>query len=322
MYFISVIIPCFNVELYIEETINSVLSQNIESPFEIILIDDSSIDNTFNILKSYESKYFNIKVIKNEVNKGVSYSRNVGINFAEGEFVFFLDGDDVYKPLIFKSIFDVYLENSKIDLFAFSFNKEMENSIQTFSNPKYNLHLFNQYDFLNLYLKRKLYQCMCSFAIKRDILIKNNILFSEDLFSGEDQEFQMKCYLNSDLIFYFSYDFFVYKYRKDSFMNSPFSIKRITSLEVYSRISKEISKKNISNEIQHLYNLFSAYEFLSVLKNALNNSNFLEKILFYDSILNKKIKFQFTPQFFVVYILKNIYKISPSLVFSFFKILK
>jgi hypothetical protein len=163
---------------------------------------------------------------------------------------------------------------------------------------------------------------MCSFAIKRDILIKNNILFSEDLFSGEDQEFQMKCYLNSDLIFYFSYDFFVYKYRKDSFMNSPFSIKRITSLEVYSRISKEISKKNISNEIQHLYNLFSAYEFLSVLKNALNNSNFLEKILFYDSILNKKIKFQFTPQFFVVYILKNIYKINHSLVFSFLKILK
>ena len=244
MYFISVIIPCFNVELYIEETINSVLSQNIELPFEIILIDDSSTDSTIKILRSFESKYFNIKVIRNEINRGVSYSRNVGINLAEGEFILFLDGDDIYMPSLFKSIFDVYSENSKIDLFAFSFNKEMENSSQSFSNPKYDLHLFNQYDFLNLYLKRKLYQCMCSFAIKKDILIKNNILFSEDIFSGEDQEFQIKCYLNSNQIHYFSYDFFVYRFRKDSFMNSPFSIKRITSLEVYYRISGEISKKN------------------------------------------------------------------------------
>lgn len=323
MYFISVIIPCFNVELYIEETISSVLCQNIESPIEIILIDDCSTDNTLDLLKSFELRFQNITVISNEFNRGVSYSRNEGIKLSKGEFVFFLDGDDIYNPLLFKSILDVYSKNNKIDLFAFSFKKELKNSFISFSNSKYNLWLFNQYEFLNLFFKRELKQCMCSFAIKRDILLKNNIVFSEDIFSGEDQEFQIKCYLYSNLIHYFSFDFFVYRYRKDSFMNSPFTLKRVSSLEVYSRICNEISKKKLSSEIQHLYNLFSAYEFLSVLKHAMNQPKyFLDKIILYDSILFKKIRFHFSVQFFTVYFLRNLYKINPSLVFSILRILK
>lgn len=92
---VSVIIPTYNSEKYIDETLNSVLAQTYRE-FEIIIIDDCSKDNTWEIIKEYEKKYNNIVCLKQERNKGVAEARNRGINKATGRYIAFLDSDDLW----------------------------------------------------------------------------------------------------------------------------------------------------------------------------------------------------------------------------------
>ena len=92
---ISIIIPTYNCEKFIKETLDSVFSQSF-SDFEVIIIDDCSSDHTIEIIKACNDK--RIKLFVNETNKGAAYSRNLGISKANGNYVAFLDGDDVWAP--------------------------------------------------------------------------------------------------------------------------------------------------------------------------------------------------------------------------------
>lgn len=94
---VSVVIPAYNAEAYIAEAIESVLNQTYPN-FELIIIDDKSPDQTLMIAKSYESKDSRVKVIENEKNVGVGGNRNRGIAEAGGEYICWLDSDDISLP--------------------------------------------------------------------------------------------------------------------------------------------------------------------------------------------------------------------------------
>lgn len=99
---ISIIIPIYNREAFIEECINSVFSQTYQN-FEIILIDDGSTDGTLKICEKLTEKDSRIKLFKQE-HGGVSNARNVGLDAAQGEFIFFLDSDDVIHPMLLQAL--------------------------------------------------------------------------------------------------------------------------------------------------------------------------------------------------------------------------
>ena len=90
---VSVIIPVFNVEKYLEECLESILAQTLKE-IEIICVNDGSVDNSLSILKEYEKKYPQIKVLKNKTNMGQGYTRNIGIKEASGLYIGFVDSDD------------------------------------------------------------------------------------------------------------------------------------------------------------------------------------------------------------------------------------
>ncbi len=92
---ISVIIPAYNCEQYINKAIESVLKQTFNN-FEIIVIDDGSQDNTYQIANSYKDE--RISIIRNQQNLGVSTARNFGIEEAKGNWIALLDADDWYSP--------------------------------------------------------------------------------------------------------------------------------------------------------------------------------------------------------------------------------
>lgn len=94
---ISIIMPAYNSEKYIEEAINSVLAQSYKN-WELIVIDDGSLDDTRNIIIEYSQNDFRINLLSNEKNIGVSAARNKGIEFAKGEWIAFLDSDDRWTP--------------------------------------------------------------------------------------------------------------------------------------------------------------------------------------------------------------------------------
>ena len=116
MKLISIITPVYNVESYIEETIKSVLDQTYEK-WELLLIDDCSKDNSLNICEEYSKKDKRIKVFKQKINMGVANTRNRGIDEAKGDFICFLDADDIWD----KEKLEKQLKFMKEENCAFSF---------------------------------------------------------------------------------------------------------------------------------------------------------------------------------------------------------
>ena len=97
---ITCIIPCYNCEKYVLKTIESLIHQTIK-PIEIILINDASNDNTLEILRETEKEYSDIiKVIDLADNKGASYARNFGVHNSRGDYILFMDSDDIAEPVL------------------------------------------------------------------------------------------------------------------------------------------------------------------------------------------------------------------------------
>ncbi len=145
-YRISVILPCYNKERYIKKTLNSLINQTMFKYMEIVCIDDCSTDNTLKILKQYARKYNNIKVCKNKVNSQVYITRLNGIEYANGEYIGFLDPDDWIDNTWFEELYmkaketnaDIiqtpsvvkwYSEN--VNEYAFKWFRNMENGVIT-----------------------------------------------------------------------------------------------------------------------------------------------------------------------------------------------
>src|SRR5690625_1641691 len=99
---VSIIIPIYNVENYLEKCLNSVINQTLNE-IEIILINDGSPDESLNICKIYQNKDKRIKII-NQKNHGVSHARNQGIKIATGQYIGFIDPDDWVEPFMFEKL--------------------------------------------------------------------------------------------------------------------------------------------------------------------------------------------------------------------------
>ncbi|MCX8130513.1 MAG: glycosyltransferase [Clostridia bacterium] len=114
---VSVIIPVFNNSKYLPLAIESIMAQNYRS-FEVIIVNDGSSEDIDSIINNY-SKTSNLKYIKLEKNSGCAYARNQGLKIARGEYVAWLDSDDVYMPDLLGSMVDILDKNEHIDA-AFS----------------------------------------------------------------------------------------------------------------------------------------------------------------------------------------------------------
>lgn len=106
---ISVVVPVYNTEPYVRKAIDSVLKQTYDN-IEIICVDDGSTDNSPQILDEFAAKYDNIKVIHTE-NGGISHARNMALDCCRGDYIAFLDSDDMYHEQMLKILFDALYEN-------------------------------------------------------------------------------------------------------------------------------------------------------------------------------------------------------------------
>ena len=116
---ISIIIPVFNGEVSIKKGLSSILNQDFKK-FEVIYIDDCSQDNTVNIIKEFMSKDKRIKLIKNDENKGMLYSKIKGAEEAIGNYIMFLDQDDFYVQSNAFSILFEEAKKNKLDIVGFA----------------------------------------------------------------------------------------------------------------------------------------------------------------------------------------------------------
>lgn len=191
---ISVISPVYNGQKYIKNFIKSIKRQSFND-FELIIIDDGSIDNTYEIAtKELEKMKLNYKIIT-KVNGGQSSARNLGIKKAKGDYIVFLDSDDTIQKDYLKNMYDVAVNNNS-EVVICDINWVNEENIFSESNDEFKFEIDNGKKFFIKFIKHEIEIGPVSLLIKREYLNNLKLFFNED--SRYSEEFIFICHLLHD----------------------------------------------------------------------------------------------------------------------------
>lgn len=241
---ISVIVSVYNTEKYIEKCLDSLLNQTY-SNIEIVVINDCSTDGSLKILKKYAKKYDNIILIENKENKGLSYSRNVGLEKATGEYIGYIDSDDYVDSTYYEQMMKaIKKEKSEIAI------ADMKIVYEDGSFPDYVSKGCNgEVNTLNI-IKNGLAASACNKLFKREIIEKYK--FSEGKLN-EDLAVILPSIVAAKKISYVENNNYYYVQHTGSIQNSRFSdrrfdifygveltLKRIKGCKNYAKISQAI----------------------------------------------------------------------------------
>lgn len=207
---VSVIIPVYNVENYIDKCLNSISNQTLDD-IEIIIVNDGSTDGSKKIIEQYLKNCSNFKYFEKE-NGGLSSARNFGLEKAQGEYIAFLDSDDYIEPTMYKEMYDM-AKKENADMVECDFIWEWENSHKTAKVDKRK----NYKSKLDMMKKPRV--VAWNKLIKRSIIENNKIRFPEGLIY-EDLEFFFKILPYIDKILYISKSFVHYVQREKSILNN------------------------------------------------------------------------------------------------------
>ncbi len=198
---VSIIVPAYNAEKYIEKCLESILEQTYGNT-EIIVVDDGSIDGTFDIINSFSKRYSRIQVIKKE-NGGVSSARNIGLQKASGNYISFLDADDIMEKTAISTLVDS-MESSGADWASCQYSRwgKDDKRLEDYDFIS-GERLFASDDdrisfLLNEYFDYKVGYEVWGKLFKADIIKKYNLFFSEKCRIGEDLAFNIKYLMHSD----------------------------------------------------------------------------------------------------------------------------
>ncbi|WP_214793208.1 MULTISPECIES: glycosyltransferase family 2 protein [unclassified Exiguobacterium] len=280
---ISIIVPVFNVEKYITKTINSALSQTY-THIEVIVVDDGSVDNSYKKCKEISENDNRVKLIKIE-NSGVSNARNVGLNKAKGEYILFLDSDDIILPHLLEVCVNEINKHPHIDfvvfgmIFKFIHNNRSRSYEKVISD---NFHFsFNQFPshfkelFENNYLTSS-----CNKIIKAKFIKNHNLFFDEKLSFLEDFCFSLDLYKNADSIIALKEPLYVYIHRKRYSLSVKFKKNMMRMVSVIDERIKDFFKVvKVDNETHRIISAFMSHNISMCIINELNsNKNYKDKI--------------------------------------------
>lgn len=183
-YKISVIIPVYNVEPYIEACLQSVANQTMTDGIECILVDDCGTDNSVSLAEGFIGSYTgNIKfsLIHREQNGGLSAARNIGIQTALGEYLYFLDSDDEISPNCMELMWGLIAKYGKINMVQGSFY-ETEQEYKTLSSYQIP-EVTNNRKVIKIFLLSYAGDIVGaqSRLIRKDVLVQHHLLFKEGI---------------------------------------------------------------------------------------------------------------------------------------------
>lgn len=205
--FFSIIVPAYNAEMYLDRCVDSIINQNFDQ-YEIVIIDDGSIDSTSKIAKQLMNKHSNIRLVTKE-NGGVASARNQGIKHSQGEYLVFLDADD---ELSSNSLIDAYNGIKKYDLPDVLV---CDTYVEKTSKGEFVNCLFKDINYQDLSVTQtkmsvQNISSMCIGIYNRNFLLMNDLFVKEKITIGEDTDFFFRCLLKSKDIHIISCNLFVY----------------------------------------------------------------------------------------------------------------
>lgn len=241
---ISIIVPVYNVEKYLDKCLNSLINQTNQN-FEAIIVNDGSTDGSEKIVKKYDNnpmiKYFKKK------NGGLSSARNYGIKKASGDYLLFLDGDDYLE----KDAVDILLKQVEKNYDIIVFNIKSINEDKVINDKSFNKDIEDDF---NRYIVSA--PSACNKLIKKEIFIKNNLEFKKGVYY-EDLELIPSLALYTKKIKFIDNKLYNYIVRNNSILNQSKFNPKIDDIfividSIYSKLKDKYPKEMEYLYIEHL----------------------------------------------------------------------
>lgn len=283
---ISVIIPVYNVEAHLRKCLDSIINQTYKN-LEIIIINDGSTDNSPFICSEF-AKMDNRIIYKSRENRGVSATRNEGIELARGEYFSFIDSDDYLEPDTYEYLIGI-IKEKKVDAVNY------EHYI-TYSNYE-KQHKIAEKDYGNFDCRDSQYQLVYNVAFACNKLFSKKIIeglkFDESILRGEDSLFARLAFSKADNVWFDSRPLYHYVQSDDSAVRGSFRKSQLTAIKLYD-----------------IYNKFYSEKFPELLPKCIANLNILIVSLYFD-MWNDKVNYR-TEQRQVKKVFDKYYKIAFS----------
>ena len=253
-FLFTIVVPVYNVEKFLPKCLDSILAQNYENEYELIIINDGSSDDSSKILNEYKDKFENCLLIERE-NKGLVYTRVEGAKRARGKYIIFVDSDD-YLPCNTLEIYDSILKEDDYDIIRgnyYRFEEDKTEEVVEFDKD----YVIEAKDIVEKYYKELLttnkFNSIWRQAIKKDIMGLDEVNTSISM--GEDIEFNQACYKNAKQIKITTEKLYYYR-RSSSSITKDYSIERLEKniidlSKVYDTIIRNIEHYN-DNELLKL----------------------------------------------------------------------
>lgn len=253
---VSIVIPVYNVEKYLAEALGSAVNQTYQNT-EIICVNDGSTDNSAEILKEYAKQDTRIKIITQE-NQGLSAARNTGLSSANGEYIYFLDSDDILKPDLIEKT--VTLFSDDVDIITFNLEKIYE------IDERFDERIYLESDRGVHCINEKIFETILEEStrniFKNSIIKKYNITFPEKLIY-EDTSFILNYLSAANKIYILPEKLYKYRIRHNSIMYSNNRTNkighRLKNLSHYENFLKNNNLEHKDNINEFIYKIVARF---------------------------------------------------------------
>lgn len=242
---LSIIVPVYNVENFLNDCVSSFFIQGLSpDDFEVLLIDDGSIDSSLSLANQWSQKYNNIRVF-HQANQGQAVARNYGIENARGKYLMFVDSDDYLLPQKLYGLLNI-IDKHKLDALIYNMKAQSQDGgtiLLKIPNVKYDVI----YEGEEIVLKYFVFGSMCRGIYARHIFNDNNLRFKSG-FTHEDSELCFRLYPLFKQVMFIDSEVYYYRYNIQSTDRSKTPQKIKQNIESNAILASELTKEINNNK--------------------------------------------------------------------------
>lgn len=246
----SIVMPVYNVEKYLRNSVQSVLNQTI-SDYELILVDDGSLDGCPKICDEFAAQYSQVRVVHQE-NTGLSGARNTGFAVAKGEYVYFPDSDDTIQPDTLEYFERVIVKVPNVKFVISDFQDVIENDVFKSTSYDNGIEVYSRSQIQELFLKRQI-RILAPGSLLNIEWYKDHKLTFENNPYGEDQLFIWKALLNVDEVVHIKKPLYNYLHRPGSIMTASNVSKIVKAYPFFQNLQEIYLRSDNSTPFVKLY---------------------------------------------------------------------
>lgn len=260
--FISIIVPVYNVEKYLDRCLDSIFSQRVTGDFEVIAVDDGSTDNSLNVLKKYQEKESRLIIIEHGCNKKLSIARSTGMKIATGDYIMHVDSDDWLMPKALECL-KLKIKQTAADVIVFNYLREDLEGKKTFVRKIKKEQILIDKELVQSHF----YGACWSKIVKRSIT--DELVYGQKgINNGEDLLYASEILIRADKIALITEFIYIYFVNNNSLtQTTTIAINILTLTNITHALSILLVHYKQTRISQNLYNLRLQYSIDFISKN-------------------------------------------------------